>query len=241
MRIFLGVKTVKRNLTLILVLLSMLVLTACGTAQAVNAPADNGQAFNGTPVPGANNSSNGQRNLSPAMKLALGIFKLDGTDHPVSAQQAKDLLPLWKALRSLGSSQTTAQEELQAVVKQIQGTLTSEQAADIDAMQLTFRDLQTVAQEHGFESGFGGQSGNFSPEARATFQAARQSGQAPPGAVFVGPGGFPGEGGPPGQGGLSPEVRQTAIARGGTGQRSGLGLPPALLDAIIKFLGEKAK
>jgi hypothetical protein len=175
------------------------------------------------------------------MQLALGTFKLEDTDHPVSAEQAKDLLPLWKALRSLGDSETTAAQELEAVINQIQGAMTPEQMTDIQAMQLSFQDMQSLSQELGLQFGMGGGFGEMSPEMQATIEAARQSGQAPGGGGFQGgPGGFPG-GGPPDMGGVGPEVRQTAMASGGGRRNSGLNLPPGLLDALIKLLEEKAQ
>lgn len=235
----------QRTLFLLTVLLSSLILAACSAAQATDAQsnaaanptADSAPAAIGTPAPGGDRD----RNLPLAMQLALGTFKLEDTDHPVSAEQAKDLLPLWKALRSLGDSETTAAQELEAVINQIQGAMTPEQMTDIQAMQLSFQDMQSLSQELGLQFGMGGGFGEMSPEMQATIEAARQSGQAPGGGGFQGgPGGFPG-GGPPDMGGVGPEVRQTAMASGGGRRNSGLNLPPGLLDALIKLLEEKAQ
>jgi hypothetical protein len=168
------------------------------------------------------------------MQLALGTFKLDQTDYPIDAAQAQKLLPLWKAARSLSSSDTAATQELAAVVRQVEQTMTPEQMQAIQEMKLSFQDMAALGQELGIEMGRSGGFGNMSPEMQATAQAARQSGRPPEGFG----GGFPGPGGGPG--GLSPEARQTAIARGG-GRRANLGLNPALLDAIIKFLEARTK
>ena len=172
-----------------------------------------------------------------AMQLALGTFKLEDTDHPISAEQAKNLLPLWKAMRSLTNSETYAAQELEAVINQIQDTMTSEQKADIEA--ISFSDMQTLTQKFGLDMGRGGGFGEMSPEMQATMQARRQSGQMPGGGGFPGggPGGFPGEGGPPGAGGAGGgQLGQTPQAGRGGGA---VGVNPALLEAVIEFLRAK--
>jgi hypothetical protein len=226
----------QKTLLLNLVLLAALVLAACGPVAAGGAAqAGNGTAANGTP------SAN--REMPLTVQLALGTFKLEETDYPITAEQAQKLLPLWKAARSLGRSDTSATQEIDAVVKQIQKTLTPEQTKAIQEMKLTFQDMGAIAQKLGIEIGRGGGFGNLSPEMQATAQAARQSGRSPQGG---GGGGFPGgPGGPPGGGpggfgGGGQSLQQTAVARGG-GRRASLGVNPALLDAVIKFLEAKTQ
>jgi len=80
--------------------------------------------------------------------LALGTLKLEGTDNAVTPQQAAELLPLWQMIAS-GSLQGNA--ETQAVVKQIQGAMTASQQAAIEAMGLTFEDVQAWMEEQGIE------------------------------------------------------------------------------------------
>lgn len=184
-----------------------------------------------------------EREMPQALQLALGIFQLEETDHPVNAEQAAMLMTLWKAARSLSESETVAAEELQAVVNQIQETMTPEQLDLILSMELTSEDMNTIAEELGLEIGFGG-FGNMDPEVRATMQAARESGQAPPGGFGGGSGGGGGLGNP-GRGedfgGLSPEGRQTAIAEGGGFRQAGLGIPIPMLEAVIEFLATKVQ
>lgn len=249
-----------RNIIILIstALLSLILLTAC----SASTQSDSGQAaveagssaadaavheagLATTPIPGAGNAS-------LAMQLALGTFKLEGTDYPVDAEQAAALLPLWKAARSLSQSDTVATEELQAVIDQIKDTMTAEQLAALDGMSLSFEDMGAIAEELGLELGFGaGQFGDISPEMRATMQAARDSGQFPPGGFGDGPGpgfggGGPGGGAGPGGGfgqgeSLSPEQRQTAVAERGGFRRAGLGVPALLLDAVIEFLEAKVQ
>jgi hypothetical protein len=150
-------------------------------------------------------------------------------------------------LRSLGESETTAAEELDAVVNQIQDTMKPEQLTAIEAMELSLQDMRTIAEEMGIQFGSGGRFEDLTPEMQATMEAARESGQFPGGGGGPG-GGIPGQGGGPGggggfggQGGLSPEARQTAIAERGGARGASLGLNPALLDAIIEFLEAKTQ
>ena len=248
----------KKSMTLLSVLLvSLLLLTACSTTDqsasaqtVVEADSSSGGAL----VPEGNPAVTPGPDTPLAMQLALGTFKLEETDYPVDAEQASALLPLWKATRSLSQSETVATEELQAVINQIQGTMSSDQIGAIESMNLTFRDVGTIAEELGLDFG-SSRFGDLSPEMQATMQAARESGQFPQGGFGRGgdfpgggfPGGGPGDGGGgPGGGfrqgsGLSPEQQQTAVAARGGFRQAGLGVPTQLLDAVIKFLENKVQ
>ena len=227
-------------------LLLILILAACSGNKAESESAASSENTNQA-------TSNGRFELPKEMKLMLGTVKLDETDYAVDADQASQLLPLWKALRSLGESDTAAQAEIDAVISQIEDTMTSEQMKAIEAMNLTMQDFASVAQTLGIDTGFGnGSFGDANPEMRATAQAMRQSGDfpAPPeGAIVVGPGGGFGPGGGQGFGGgqdfrgqdLSPEARQTAVAEFGGNRGASLGMNTALLDAIIEFLQAKTQ
>jgi len=172
----------------------------------------------------------------------MGAFQLENTDYPIDAEQAAALLPLWKATRSLSQSETAATQEVEAILGQIEDTMTPEQLNAIQAMGLTFEDMNALYEELGLETGFAGRfGGQITDEMRATMEAARASGEAPPGG---GGGGIPGAGGGGGGGGfggLSPEARETAIAERGGVRGANLGVNPALLDAIIEFLENKAQ
>jgi hypothetical protein len=128
--------------------------------------------------------------LPASSQIELGTLRLEGTDNAVTAQQAKALLPLWQAIQS-GSLQGNA--ETNAVLKQIEGTMTAGQLAAIAAMHLTFEDLGSVAQDQGValgswpqaqgtrQAGGSGQGGagfpgNLSDEQRAAMRATAQAG-----------------------------------------------------------------
>ncbi len=176
--------------------------------------------------------------LSVPMQLVVGTLMLEDTELTVDSDQAAQLLPLWKAARSLGSSDTAAAEEVGAVYNQIQATMTPEQIASIAAMQLRREDMFEMVQELG--SSFGGGGGDFTPEMQATAQAARASGQGFPGGFGDRPGGGGGPGGGAGGAGLSPEARETAIAERGGTRGAGSGVNPVFIEAIITLLEGKS-
>ena len=144
----------------------------------------------------------------------MGTFNLDGSSNEVSADEAVALLLLWKAVRSLGSSDTIATEEMNALYDQIQETMTSDQVAAIDETQLTRESMTEISQKLGIELfGNGGRFGTFTPELQATAQAAGESGQFPPGDFVPPEGGV--QGGGPGAGvGLAETFKAGAISRG---------------------------
>lgn len=120
-------------------------------------------------------------------QLLIGTLRLEETALAVAPEQAAALLPLWKMLRTLTGSGLAAEAEVEAVIAQIQGTMTGEQLAAITAMRLTNEDVQAtmqslgVAPPAGAGPGSGGGPG-MSPEARATRRAemgvSRESGGA---------------------------------------------------------------
>ncbi len=69
--------------------------------------------------------------------LAMGTLKLDGTANAVTPEQARQLLPLWQALRSSVNSGGSNQAELDALLVQIDGTMTAEQIAAINTLKLS--------------------------------------------------------------------------------------------------------
>lgn len=174
-----------------------------------------------------------------ALKLALGTFKLEDTEYPVDSEQAAELLPLWKALRSMSESETAATAEVDALLNQILDTMTPEQITAINNMGLTGQDMATIFEELGLEIGGGaGRFGNMTPEQQATMQAARESGQLPAGGSGRGSG-VPGLKPGGGEGEFDPDARATAIAERGGARGAQLGLNPALLGAVIQFLEGK--
>ncbi|MBU0510409.1 MAG: hypothetical protein KJ638_01750 [Chloroflexi bacterium] len=219
----------KKTTLLLISIFLILILAACGGQSS--------EADISEPVSDENA-------LSLETQLVLGTVKLDETAYAVGVDQASELLPLWKALRSLGGIETASQTEVDAVISQIQDTMTPEQMEAITAMALAQEDFAEVAETLGIEMGFSGSGkyGDMTPEEQVAAQAAREeSGQAPGGGQVPG-GGVPGMGGGLGRSGgqeLSPEAREMAIAERGMTGRASFGLNTALLDGIIKFLEAK--
>jgi hypothetical protein len=203
-------------------------------------------AANEAPASGVLNADY-ENALPVQLQLAVGIFALDGIDNAIDAQAAAELLPLWKAVRSLSESESVAPEEIEAVFKQIEETMDPEQVQAIAAMQLTGADMTRLAQEMGLNFGAGGRLGEMTPEMQATIEAARESGDFPPGGFAGGgpegggvpggafPGGGPGAGGLQG-GGLTTEQQATLQARRASNTGANLAISPVVLDAVIEYL-----
>ncbi len=155
----------KRNI--LITTLAALILVACGSAgeQSNTAAMD-------VDCPDA---------LSARSQLMIGTLKLEETEQAITAEQTTRLLPLWQASRSLARSGTGATEEIDAIVKQINETMTREQIQVIADMHLTRADNQALIQELGLSAGSGegaganggqqGQGQNLSPEERAAREA----------------------------------------------------------------------
>jgi hypothetical protein len=151
-----------------------------------------------------------ERALPASNQLALGTFRLEGTENAVTPDQAKALLPLWQAIQG-GALQSDA--ETNAVLKQIEGTMTAEQLAAIAALQLTFEEMGTWMQEQGVN--FGRPAGaavgqgalaDMSEEERTAMRATRQAG---------GEGGF-------GRGGFADMSEEEREALRATAEASGM-------------------
>jgi hypothetical protein len=112
----------------------MLTLAACGSTQSSNAAAT------------------ASTTLSLEGQLLVGTFKLENTTLAISSKQASTLLPLWETLESLASSNTAASQEVDAVVSQIESTMSSQQVSSITAMKLTQKDLAAAALDTGTTS-----------------------------------------------------------------------------------------
>lgn len=233
--------------TLMFIILGLLLLgtTSCGGAA---------NASTTTQTTDSSLTTDYENALSIPLQLVVGTFKLEDNDNIVDAQEANQLLPLWKAARSLSNNDSTAKEELDALFKQIEETMTPEQIQAIAAMQLTTQDMADVAQERGLNFGAGARFGNLDPEVQATIEAARQSGEFPQGGfpgggpggggVPVPEGGFPGGG--PGGGGFqgrefTPEQQATLQARRASDGGANFGFSSAAFDALIEFLDAKVQ
>jgi hypothetical protein len=129
-------------------ILFTLILTACASSTGTTGAAPRGSS---TPV-----------KLPAQTKLILGTIKLEETDSAVTAEQAKNLLPMFYVLQELNDSGSAAQEEIDGLVNQIQQTLTEPQIQAIDDMSLSMQDVFTLTQANSGDSSSSGTSSTTS-------------------------------------------------------------------------------
>lgn len=218
--------------------LSTLALVAAACGGSAGAPLANSEggssgASSGPTVSAPSAPLNGTPSSGPsALQLAAGMLKLEGTTNAVTAQEASQLLPLWKSLQQIESASapmgtpgarpnSAMMQQVSAQVAVIQNAMPPAQIQAIIAMNLSRQDIFTAFQEAditiggpgGGPGGFQPNGGTFTPPASGT-----------PGA-FGGNGGF-GQGGTPRAG----------------GPRQGFGnfIPPSVVNGIVQFLQKKA-
>jgi len=138
-----------RALVLSLVVVAMVVLGGCQSADPTAAVADGG--VEGAPV-----------RVNDMDLLALGILELEGTDDAVTPEQASKMLSFWQMLASGGLRGDT---ESASVMRQIQDTLTASQSTTITTMDLTSEDQKVWMAEQGIDMP---DAGGFAPAGDAT-------------------------------------------------------------------------
>jgi len=238
-------------LTTIASLIMILVLSACGgSSELAMSDGENNESSTversgDEPSSGADPGPGIGEDFRDAMpisaQLGFGTLLLEQGENAVA-----QLLPLWKAARSLGESETVAEAEMEAIFNQIEELMTSEQISAITDFQLTGEAMAQLVEDLGVSLGFGeDRFANMTPEQQATAQAARESGEGFPGGGFPG-GGLRGFGQGPGGGqgldvgNLTPELQATLEAR--RAERGGVGARFALVfvDPLIDLLEERA-
>jgi hypothetical protein len=135
--------------------------------------------------------------VSGELQLLYGILNLENTDQALTSEQATSMLPLWQSLQTTGmggmqppsgdasnTSQSTpavttmTEDEISAVVAQIQALLTSDQVTAIKTMQVTQTMIDTYISDNSLGMGGGqpgGQAGGQPPS------SGMPSGQVPQG------------------------------------------------------------
>ncbi|MCB9420474.1 MAG: hypothetical protein H6667_11760 [Ardenticatenaceae bacterium] len=205
----------------LIILVFGLMLAACGgSTTAVS-----------TTTSGLND--NYENALSVQSQLALGTIQLTGDGLAVDEAQAAELLPLWRALQSLSASDTTAEIELNAVVNQIEDSMTANQIQAIAAMVLTSDDIAALMQNSSL-SNMGDVSSGQSESSNLTLNP---GGGPPAGSDFGGgvPGGMPGDmAGMTGTAVSDTDTTNTTLATGGPGDMQ----ETMLTNAVINFLAQ---
>ena len=196
----------KRIALSILVIFSI-ALTACGSSST------------GTP---ANSTTSNE--LPIETQLALGTLNLAGTEQDVTTDQAEELIILWKVYQDVSQSDTAAQEEVDALIDQIQETMTSEQMQAITEMSLTQQDVLTAMQ---------------SADVTSSTSVSTDSVSIPTGGGDMAGGAPPDGGGMPDDfGGTGPTTGtdQTQSAESATSLAGTAGIPSTLVEMIIQSL-----
>jgi hypothetical protein len=247
---------VKKAIPILISLMLVIILGACSAqTDDGNSTSDQGESTQGetTQIESINsnpdeNETTDELNIggpTDLNTLLIGTVMLEGSDLAVSVEQAQELLPLWKAMRSLMDSDTTADTEIQALTEQIKETMTAEQIDYIESGEFTQGDMRGLFEELGIELPGGGFE--MSPEMQATREAMQESGEGSPGGGFRG-GGIPGGGLPGGGqgvgqfgGDLSPEQMETLQAQREAGGRAfGNRMITIFIEPMIELLEARA-
>lgn len=173
----------KKIISLAVLVPMIFAMTACAGNSSFGNSAPAGQ--------GTESSTASLVNQSLENKLAVGTLKLEKTPQAVTAEQAKDLLLLWKAVKSLSASTTTAPEETTALYQQIQDTMTAEQLQAIQSLSLTQEDISALMKQYQLS---GRQTTTTTKNTgSSSSQSAQAGGAGGPGGEMMG-GGMPGGG-----------------------------------------------
>jgi hypothetical protein len=130
----------KKTLFLLSALILIFSLTACSAIQLPWASASSGTTQTG---PLSNFANQPVKN-----KLAVGLLSLEGSDQAITAAQAKELLPLWEAVKSLSKDTNTTSGEMAALYVQIESLLTASQLQAIEKLDLSTGELTAMVQKY---------------------------------------------------------------------------------------------
>jgi len=171
-----------------LLLISTMVILVMGLA----ACSGTSNQTNSTPSASGTDGAQASTSLSQVNMLLVGTLKLEDTDQAVNTDEAARLLPLWQAYRSLSTSQTTAEAEVEALLNQIQSTMTIDQVQAIKAMNLSSTDMMNLMQSMGVGMGPRGTANPQSTPGFDTPSGGFPSGNPPGGSADSPPGGSSG-------------------------------------------------
>lgn len=204
-----------------LFVITAILLSGCGSAAAATVSESNG--------------------LTTATKLALGTLKLEGTTQVVTSSQAAELLTLWQAYQSLGGSDTSSQVELDALVKQIEGTMTADQLNAIEAMNLNERSISEVLQT--MQAASSSNTPSSTPNASTLSQSAPAGGQGAMPANGGSLGGTPPDGGGGSMGDITSGIttESTPAATQASASTQSTQVDGRLLNVLIQLLETRSQ
>jgi hypothetical protein len=234
-------KHTMKKIVLLLLIPLLLTLSACGSISLPGSQSSSSQQSS----TGANAAQQPNFANQPVeQKLAIGTLKLEGTDKAVTADQAKTLLPLWKAMKSLGNSSTTSQAETDALYKQIEDAMTADQMKAIKDMTLKPEDFSALMKQYNVQmpQGMPRVQGTRAANSNGANSGNGQQAGGGPGGDFP-PGGAPGGDFPGGGTNGQSNVQRTPRANGtprpgqGRGPRGGMNL--LFVDPLITVLTQR--
>jgi hypothetical protein len=243
----------KNNIIKILAILALTISACGGLISQVQASTEPSKSVEETPAPQDGTPGNGEpREVSDAERFVIGIFKLEGSDLAVTADQATSLIPLLNSMKELlpqqrreaenagqgtppaeqttpPAEQATPQadnsEEMESLFEQMQAVLSDEQLQAIADLELDQDAVTTFMQEQGIEMGQPGQGGQGGGQTPPEGTPAGDM-TRPEGTPSAGEGNGGGPGGGPGD--------------GAPGQGGGLRfVSTELVDALIDLLQSK--
>ena len=263
----------KKKLSLAFALVLIMALVACaGQQQAASVDQSSNQSAQSGGQGGsdnqgapANQGGSGSQGNSLNSRLAMGILELEGTSNAVTADQAKQLVPLFQQLQSImgsfsggngganGGSNATPDanatpqasagsgsgnaSDMQSLYQQIEAILTSDQIQAIEALSLSQSDVQTLMQQYNIQyTPVAGHNGGNYPTQSPEQSATRQAAQAARQTQIAANGGTPDTSGT-----LVPGGYSGTPGAGGLGGRGGFGGYDRLfLDPLITLLQQRA-
>ncbi len=183
-----------------------------------------------TAIP-AGPSNGGTPEVSLENRLAMGTLKLEGTSLAVTADQAKQVLPLWSTIKDMIANPAITAPDLLAEYQRVEQDMTSDQLQAIQNLALNQTDIQALMQKYNIQvTPFPGENGGafatLSPDERATRTARETQTSGTPGARFFGTG--------------TPGARFFGTGTPGARSFGGRGMDRLFLDPLILLLQQRA-
>lgn len=171
----------KKGFLFFILIITLMVLSACSNSnEATNS---NGSATTTAGV------VEGEIEIDQVGQLALGTIMLDDTENVVTAEQAQTMLSYWQLYQSMMSEDTTASEELDAILSQIEKAFTKEQLSAMESLDYS-NSMQIMAQM-GLRNGFGAVNGESGERPEITQGGGMNGGDRPFNGEMPSGGSFP--------------------------------------------------
>lgn len=127
-----------KTITAVGLMVLVLLFSACSTEGSV-----------GQGEGAALGDSSAEQPLALDMQLVVGSFLLEDSALAIDREQASALLPYWQMYLLLNESDDAAQEELDAILAQIQEMMDPQQISYIDDLQLVQGSVTSIVEDLG--------------------------------------------------------------------------------------------